>query len=258
MICSALVDWLDAADFPLGDASALGRPLAAYPLMAAKSSARVHRSFALSSVQSVKSAALQYGAVILDPPPKQEQSAPSRLLRFAAEAVSHEVAKEGERLELLIVLSAQAPAVTGALIDSGVEAVMEKPGFDSALSASRLPSWTAQADLQEAPDGAFELRTGRDARGEANRNSEIWNPNWSLFVLKPELINSAQPRPLGWLGKKIFAVKQRGIWPVEHPWQIPALESWLKQHGVSDAAYAPEPQPQAQKSVKPMPSRPLL
>ncbi len=258
MICSALVDWLDAADFPLGDASALGRPLAAYPLMAAKSSARVHRSFALSCLQSAKSAALQYGAVILDPPPPNEQATPSPLLHFIAKAISREVAKEGERLDLLIILSAQAPAVTGALIDSGVDAVMGKAGFDSALSASRLPSWTAQADLQEVSGGALELWTERGPHGEAGRNAQIWNPNWSLFVLKPDLINSENSSPFGWLGKKIYAVKQHGMWPIEYPWQIAALESWLKQHGVSDAVYAPEPQPQTQKSARPAPSRPLL
>jgi len=257
MICAVLVDWLQAPDFPDQDASALGRPLAAYPLLAAKSSARVHRRFAISAMQSVKSAALQYGAVILDPPPDENPS-PSRLLRFALETVSHEAAKEGERLELLVALSAQAPAVTGAVIDEGVDAILEKSGFDSALSVSKLPFWISRAALREVPDGALELFPESGPPGAPAPSSEIWRPNWSLLVLKPELLAAPDSQSFSWLGKRSFAVKQPGLWPVEYQWQIPALENWLKKHGVSDAAYAPEPQPQPQKSAKPVPSRPVL
>ena len=68
LVCALLVDLDDAADFPGSEGSVLGRPLAAYPLMAARTSAHVRRVYAVTGSPPVKAAALQYDAIIIDPP----------------------------------------------------------------------------------------------------------------------------------------------------------------------------------------------
>lgn len=254
MICAVVIDWPGSPDFPDGDAQALGRALATYPLMAAKSSAAIHRRFAMSSSQTIKSAALQYSAVILDPPPDADKKSSDQYLAYAAKVVAAEAAKEGERLDLLIALSAQAPAVTVEMIAESLDALRENSKLDSALSVSHLPRLFLGAALAENPDGAF------TARGGEMPDPAAWFPNWSLLILKPGLLPAAveSGAAFGWLGKKSFVIKQPGVWPIEYQWQIPSAESWLRRHGFSNAAPEPEPQLLPQKQAKPSQIRPIL
>jgi len=68
MICALLVDPDDSIDFPGNGAEVLGRPLAAYPLLAAKGSEHARRLYAQTRSEPVRRIAAQLGAIILDPP----------------------------------------------------------------------------------------------------------------------------------------------------------------------------------------------
>ncbi|MHB2025034.1 MAG: glycosyltransferase family protein [Elusimicrobiota bacterium] len=223
MICSVLMDWEDSIDFPDNGASALGRPLAAYPLIAAKSSSRIHRRFALTSSQTVKSAALQYGAIVLDPPAALKTIPRDLAMLNSRDAVSKELEKEEETLDLLVILCAQAPAVTVEIIEAGIDAVEKNSSMDFAASVSLVP------------------------------RTDLWHPNWGIYVIRPSLLAGRDAHPLTRLGPRSFPIKQDGVWPIDYQWQIPALESWLRKQGASDASQGLEPQPQMQKSTKTSP-----
>lgn len=244
MILALMIDPDDSVDFPGNDGVALGRPLATYPLMAAKASGRVERAYAVTASPPVRSAAVQYGAVLIDPPGKSGQPVPAEtLLRHGWKTICEDL-KDVSGLEFVLVVFANAPAITGALINEAVDALQNQPQTDSAVSVSPLNRWNPFHALRQDAQGLLEpyVVAAPEPRGEA------LYPDWSLQVLRPRCLESASVGrpPFPWLGAKVLPVKQWGAGPIDYQWQIPSLEYWLKKHGVSDSSAGLEPQPKPQ------------
>lgn len=245
MIASLTIDLDDAPDFPGATAEAFGRPIAAYPLIAARSSRHVGRHFVITASQPVRSVALQNEAVLVHAP--EGASGLARLMLHGYRAVRDDLKAEGAALELLVVLLANAPAVTGELIDQGVEALLSRAELDSALSVSPQLHFKPSHARRETKDGLLEPYIP----GAKAEDAEAWYPNWGVQILRPRLLDApaAPEGALGWIGRKVFPLKQWGGGPVDYKWQIPALEFWLKKHGHLDRTpnreLQPKPQPQA-------------
>jgi hypothetical protein len=249
MIIALMLDPEDSVDFPDNSAVALGRPLAAYPLMAAKNSGKVDRAYAVTSSQPVRSAAAQYGAGLIDSPAEaaQPSSHAENLLRHGWRMIREET-KSDAAPEFLLVLFANAPALTGALINEGVEAMQSRPELDSAVSVSPYNRWNPFHARKVAVDGTLEpyILPTPSARGDS------WFPDWGVQILRPRCLEASGPGqpPFPWLGRKVLPLKQWGGGPIDYQWQIPSLEYWLKKHGVSDSSAGMEPQPKPQLAPK--------
>lgn len=251
MICALLLDADDAADFPGNTGTALGRPFSAYPLITAKSSSHIQRLYVLSSSPPVKAVALQYGAILLDPPAGQ---APSReaLLRHGAVLVARELKNEGSSLDLLAVLSSNSPALTRDILDGGIEALQARPELDSAVSVSshnRFHPYYARRQNEKELLAPY-------VPAQAPADGEVWFPDGGLFVLRPRCLEKPSgPRPMSWLGLNVLPLKQWGASPIDYRWQLPSLEYWLKKHGFSDlsAGLERQPLPKPQPSPKKRP-----
>lgn len=241
VVCALLVDLDDAIDFPGNGASALGRPLCAYPLMAARNAAHVRRIYALTASPPVKAAALQYDAVILDPP-KTKPSFQEYLLHGWRQ-ISQELNKENALLEILVVLAANAPAVTKDMIDSGVEALLDHPEFDSAISVAELERWTPGQARRLTSEGFLVPLIPSPS---AVSDEPAWHPTWGATILRPRRLES-----MDFLGPKVFPLKTWGPGPIDHLWQIPGLEYWLKKHGVPDRSPHLERQPSPKLQAAP-------
>ncbi|MDD5657054.1 MAG: hypothetical protein PHF00_07355 [Elusimicrobia bacterium] len=251
LVCALLLDLDDAADFPGNEGTALGRAMPAYPLMAARTSAHVRRIYALTASPAVKSAALQYDAVILDPPAGQPGL--QACLLHGYRQIVKELAAEDAKLEVLAVLLANAPAVTKDAVDSAVEALLDRPELDSAL--------TVAAETRKAPA----LARRQDAKGllvsflpsaAGLPAEEPWYPTWSVTALRPACLENPRGEPpLPWLGTKVLPVKQWGPGPIDYHWQLPALEFWLRKNGVSDLSVGLERQPLPKPQLSPKSDR---
>lgn len=250
MICSLTLDPEDSLDFPDNEGTALGRPLAAYPLMAAKGAAGVGRHFVVTKSQPVKSVAVQYGAQLVDPP-AADSVAPwaKSLLLHGWRIIKEDLHAEKTAPDLVVVLFAHAPAVTSALIEEGLEALRAKHDLDSAVSVSPFNRWNPFHARALSGDGTLEpyVTAPPSDRGDA------WFPNWGVQVLRPRALDALDGAlPFPWLGKKVHPLKQWGGGPVDYKWQIPAIEFWLKKHGYPDLSprmdLQPKPQPQAKPS----------
>ena len=241
VVCAFLVDLDDAADFPGNGAGAFGRPLCAYPLMAAQRSAHVRRIYALTASPPVKAAALQYDAVILDPPKTKPTF--SECLLHGWRQISKELRGENALLEVLVVLLANAPAVTKDLIDSGVEALLDHPDLDSAISVTTLERWTPSQARRLTSDGLLVLLPPAPC---VVSTEPAWHPTWGATILRPQGLES-----MDFLGQKVFALKTWGPGPIDHLWQIPGLEYWLKKHGIPDLSPRLEMQPRLKPQTTP-------
>lgn len=245
MICALLIDLDDSVDFPDNSGVALDRPLAYYPVQAAAHCPRVKRLYVFTDSQPVKAAALQHGGIVLDPPQPRAHGDAFWHLTKAYEAVKADLAREGETVELLVVLFANAPVVSREVIEKGLDELLAKPELDSALTVSPNNRWHPFYARKEAGDGLLApyIPSSSDARGD------VWFPDWGATILRPrDLENPTGAPPLPWLGKNVLALKQWGGGPIDYQWQIPSLEYWLRKHGASEA---PEPQPKPQPQTKP-------
>lgn len=250
MIIALMLDPADSPDFPESEAEVLGRPLSAYPLIAARRSRNVGRRYVHAQTQIVRRTAMQYDAVLVEPPlehPKDPQEALLYSWRFIRDDLKH----EGAEVELLVVLHAHTGTVTAEMIDKGVEALAHDPKLDSAVSVSVYDRWNPRRALRETPEGAVvPFDPTPPPLGEA------LYPDWGCLVLRPRLLEEqgqAACDPFPFCGRNVLPLKQRGGGPVDYGWQVPKMEYWLKKQGLTDAAPSWEPRPKPQPAPKTLP-----
>ncbi len=248
MICALLIDPDDSPDFPGNTAEVMGRPLAAYPLMAAKGARGVGRLYAQTSSPTISRVAAQYGAVVLRAPEAVGDVPPNEdaLIEHGWRQIVDDLKAEKTAPELLVVLFANTGAVSSELIDAGIDALLDGPAYDSAATVSRYDRWTPQRAFRETADGRLEPYAACVPEAGAP-----WFPDWGAVVARPRVLDALRPdsAPLAYLGAKVFPLKQFGGGPVDRQWQVPKMEYWLKKQGVRDNP-RPEPQPKLQPQPK--------
>ena len=215
MICALLVDPDDSIDFPGNEAEVLGRPLAAYHLLAAKGSEHARRLYAQTMSQPVSRIAVQLGAIIINPPPSKEDGPrptdTARVLSGYRQIVDDLKAEKGE-LELLVLLFANTGAVNTTLIDAGVQALLDDAKLDSAATVSPYDRWNPRRAFREASEGR--LVPYAECLPQAGTP---WFPDWGAAVLRPRVLDILKPEAteLSWLGENILPLKQAGGGPVD-------------------------------------------
>ena len=251
MICALLIDPDDSPDFPGNSAEVMGRPLAAYPLMAAKGSQYVRRLYAQTSSPAVARVAAQYDAANLVPPAPggDARLSDEALIAHAWKQIVEDLKAEKDVPELLVILFANTGAVNSALINDGVQALLDDAKLDSAATVSNYERWTPRRALRETPEG----RLAPYAQCLPDAGTP-WFPDWGAAGVRPRVLDALKPGspPLAYLGENILPLKQIGGGPVDRQWQVPKMEYWLKKQGVRDS---PRPEPKLKPAPAPKPDR---
>lgn len=249
MICALLIDPDDSPDFPGNSAEVMGRPLAAYPLMAAKGASAISRTYAQTSSPVVARVAAQYGAASLVPPKDEGdvRLSDEALIAHAWKQIAEDLVSEKAVLELLVILFANTGAVNTALIDTGINALLDDASLDSAATVSNYDRWTPRRALRETPQGR--LVAYADCVADA---ALAWFPDWGAAIVRPRVLETLTTKsaPLAYLGANVLPLKQFGGGPVDRAWQVPKMEYWLKKQGVRDS-----PHPEPQRQPKPAPKQ---
>lgn len=251
MICALLVDPDDSPDFPGNSAEVMGRPLAAYPLMAAKGSQYVRRLYAQTASPTVARVAAQYDAANLIPPGQTGDARLSdeSLIAHGWRQIVEDLKAEKAAPELLVILFANTGAVSSPLINEGVQALLDDPKLDSAATVSCYDRWTPRRALRETKDGR--LAPYAECVPDAGTP---WFPDWGAAVVRPRVLDLLKPdsAPLAYLGENVLPLKQIGGGPVDRQWQVPKMEYWLKKQGVRDS---PRPEPMLKPAPAPKTDR---
>ncbi len=244
MDCALMLDLEGGRTVP-ADRPILGRALAAYPLMAAKAARSLKRIYLMSATQEVKAVGLQHDAVIVDPPPGPET--PVGSVSHGLAAITADLKGE-EPLEILVILSANAPAITASAIEEGLSALHSRPELDSAVTVCADDPRSPGFSLKRGPDGLIE-----PAAPGAPFAGALF-PDWGAFIARARAVAALEgPSGLPWIGRKVLPILQEGSGLVIHEWQIPRAEWWLKNRGATDAAafLEPKPQPKPQPASRP-------
>jgi hypothetical protein len=220
----------------------LGKPLMAYPLMAAKNAKSVDTVYVSTDSQKIKSIGREYGAEIIDRPP---ELCSKEALGEDAYVHGYRYIKEatGKDIELVVLLFCNAATILPETIDEGIAVMRKHPGYDSAVTVSKYNMWSPLRARKEGPDGLlhpfipFEtfgdpktLNCDRDSQGD------VWFADMSVSIVRPHCLEHLEEGllPQKWMGQKIFPLKQWGGCDVDYEWQIPQVRFWLEKHGFKE------------------------
>lgn len=220
----------------------LGRPLVAYPLLAAQEAESVERIYVSTDSPEIARIGDEYGAEPIERPP--ELASPEAL---GEDAFVHgygvmrdRLAEEGEELELVVLLFANAATITGELIDRGVAILRADPSLDSAVTVSRYNMWSPLRARRLEPDGTLQpfvpfetfgdpatLNCDRDSQGD------VLFADMGVSIVRPHCLEHLEGGllPQKWMGRRIAPIESWGGCDVDYEWQIPGVEYWLRAHG---------------------------
>src|SRR5579859_1495997 len=123
MICALMLGREGSRGFPgKNTTQILGRPLMAYPILAAKGSKNVSRVYVSTDAPAIKDIAREFGARVIDRPAElcTPQALGEDAFAHGYRVIRDELKKEGETLELLVLLFCNAATVSTELIDQGI------------------------------------------------------------------------------------------------------------------------------------------
>ncbi len=247
MICALLIGREGSRGFPGKNLTPiLGRPLMVYPLLASQGARSVDRVFVSTDSDLIKAIGIQYGARILDRPPHlaTQEALGEEAFVHGYQIIRNELMAEGKHLELMVLLFCNAPTVTSALIDEGVDVLRKRPEIDSAVSVSVYNMWSPPRARRLGSDGLLHPFVPFEAWGDpttlsCDRDSQgdVYFADMGVSVVRPRCLENLKSGllPQRWMGQKIWPLRQWGGLDVDYEWQIPLVEFWLKAHGVKPA-----------------------
>jgi hypothetical protein len=214
----------------------LGKPLMAYPILAAKSSKYVDDIYVSTDSMEIKSVAEEYGGKYIERPAYLATKT-----ALGEDAYKHGFVwlKENisEDIEFIVLLFCNAATVSGKLIDEGIEVLRNNPEYDSAVSVSCYNMWSPLRARKINSEGLLDpfvpfetfgnpktLNCDRDSQGD------VWFADMGVSIVRPRCFEKMEEGllPQKWMGKKIYPLKQQAGCDVDYEWQLPQVEYWLK------------------------------
>lgn len=246
MICALLLGREGSRGFPGKNVHPVrGRPLLTYPLEAARNAKSVDRLYISTDSERLATVAKESGARFIARPANlaTDQALGDDAFAHGYQVIKKELAVEGQTLELMVLLFANAPTLTSEIVDEGIRVLRERPDLDSAVTVSRYNMWSPLRARRVGPDGLlhpfvpFEvfgdpqtLNCDRDSQGD------VWFADMGASIVRPRCLEDLHKGllPQRWMGQKIYPLRQWGGLDVDYEWQLPQAEHWLKAHGLGD------------------------
>ncbi|MEW6113608.1 MAG: cytidylyltransferase [Thermodesulfobacteriota bacterium] len=220
----------------------LGRPLMAYPLLAARASKYVDRTYVSTDSDEIMEVGRRYGAEIIIRPPElcTSQALGEDAFVHGYRVIKERLAEEGQSVEFMVLLFANAATITAELIDEGIEKLRADPSLDSAVTVSRYNMWSPLRARKLDTDGCLKpfvpfetfgdpktLNCDRDSQGD------VFFADMGVSIVRPYCLEHLEEGllPQKWMGRRIAPIESWGGCDVDYEWQIPGVEFWLKNHG---------------------------
>lgn len=224
----------------------LGRPLMAYPLLAAQGSKYVDRMYVSSDSDEIMAVGREYGAESIIRPPElcTDEALGEDAYRHGYFVIKERLAEEGEDIEMIALLFANAATISSELIDQGIEILRADPELDSAVTVSRYNMWSPLRARKLGEDGTLQpfvpfetfgdpetLSCDRDSQGD------VWYADMGVSIVRPRCLEEMHfgILPQRWMGRRIAPIESWGGCDIDYPWQLPAVEYWLREHGIEEA-----------------------
>ena len=247
LVCALMIGRKGSVGFPGKNVHPiLGRPLAAYPLMAAQGSRYVDRVFVSTDSPEIMEIARGYGVELVERPAElaTKQALGEDVFAHGYQEIKNRLASRELAVELMVLLFANAATITSQLIDQGVEALRNDSSLDSAVTTSVYNMWSPVRARKLDQDGCLKpfvpfetfgdprtLNCDRDSQGD------VHFADMSVSVVRPKCLEELKEGllPQRWMGQRIAAIPSWGGCDVDYEWQVPMVEFWLRKHGIQEA-----------------------
>lgn len=247
-ICALMLGREGSVGFPGKNVyPVLGRPLMAYPLLAAKASKSVQRIYVSTDSATIAAVARSYGAEVIDRLPElcTPQALGEDAFAHGYGVIRERLANEGKTIELMVLFFANAATVTAELIDQGIERLRADPTLDSAVTVSRYNMWSPLRARKLGDDGCLHPMVPFDTFGDpatlnCDRDSQgdVYFADMGVSVVRPRCLERLHDGllPQRWMGRRIAPIYSEAGCDVDFVWQVPGVEHWLREHGFSEHA----------------------
>ena len=226
----------------------LGRPLTAYPLMAAQHSRYIDKTYMSTDSPRLQAIAREYGAEVLERP---EELATSKALAEDAYAHAYRWIKDdlGEEIEIVVLLFCNAATILGSTIDEGIERLREDTELDSAVTVSRYNMWSPIRARRIDEQGLIQPFAPLESYGDLNEftcdrdsQGDVYFADGGVSIVRPRCLEDLEygVLPHRWMGQRIHPLIQTAGCDVDYAWQIPGVRAWLLEHGFTDTKTAYE------------------
>ena len=223
----------------------LGRPLAAYPFLAAQHAASVDRVYITTDDPALMDIGRAHGARIIERPAHlcTKEALGDHVYQHGLSVVRADAAQDGLEVEQLALLMCNAATVLAAQIDEAAALLRADATLDSVVTVSCLNMWSPLRARRLTPEGVLEpfvpfetfgdpatLNCDRDSQGD------VWFADMGLSMIRPVNLDRLEEGllPQKWMGRRIAPLKQWGGCDIDYPWQVPGVEYWLREHGFSE------------------------
>jgi hypothetical protein len=216
-----------------------GRPLSYYPIVAAKRAQHVDEVYVSTDCPKIKGLAAELGAKVIDRP--AELCTSSALSEDAYIHAYNYIETDGRAVELLVLMFCNAPTILPATIDEGIEVLRRDESLDSAVTVSEYNMWSPLRARRIGTEGLLEPFVPLQAIGDVDSFSsdrksqgDSYFADMGASIVRPRCLQqiSAGQLPQKWMGRRIYPLVQWGGCDVDHEWQIPQVDYWLRKHGL--------------------------
>lgn len=217
----------------------LGRPLAQYPILAARHARHVDEIFVSTDCPDLRALAEQNDCTIIERPPELATDA-----ALAEDAFKHGfeaiAAASDEPIEMMVLLFANGATITPGLLDEGISVLRDDDSYDSAVSVSKYNMFSALR-ARKIEDGTVQpfvdpalfdgASCDRDSQGDT------YFVDCSVFVVRPRCFDYEKGEiPFRWIGRRVYPMHQEGGCDVDFEWQFPVVEHFLRSQGFTETA----------------------
>ena len=216
----------------------LGRPLAVYPMLAAKHAEQVSAVFVSTDCPKIEALAKEQELNYIERPASlaTDSALAEDAFKHGYEAIT---VQSDDEVEFVVLLFANGVTITPGIIDEGIQFLRDNPDFDSAVSVSKYNMFSAlrarkiEDDRVQpfVPVDLFEGATcDRDSQGDT------YFVDCSVFVLRPRCFDYSKGElPFRWIGRNVHPLHQEGGCDVDFEWQFPVVEHFLKRVGFTES-----------------------
>jgi len=220
--------------FPVG-----GRPLASYAILAALRATHVDQVFVSTDCSDIRELSRQLGATTIDRP--AELCTNNALSEDAYVHAYRWIEAHGHDVELLVLLFCNAPTILPETIDEGIDVLRADDTIDSAVTVSEYNMWSPLRARRIAASGLLEPFVPLSSIGDVSRftsdrgsQGDAYFADMGGVIVRPRCLQNvaAGQLPQKWMGRRIHPLIQWGGCDVDHEWQTPHVEFWLRKHGL--------------------------
>jgi hypothetical protein len=219
-----------------------GRPLAAWPLLTARETAKIGRTYVSTDSVRLKEIAREYGAHVIDRPAHlcSQAALGEHAFQHAHGVIRERLLVEGlGEPELYVLLMANSPTVSSVMLTEGVEVMQCRPEIDSAVTVSCYNMWSPLRARRIGDDGLLHPFVPFEAFGDPNtlncdRDSQgnAWFADMGASIIRPRNLDDLDGGmlPQKWMGQKIYPIKNVAGLDIDYAWQMPQAAYWLQTH----------------------------